>query len=63
MRLTGQMLSMGIAMLVFAVYIGHAQITPDNYSLFLRSAKTAFIIFTALCFSGIFASLSRGKVR
>lgn len=63
MRLTGQMLSMGIAMLVFAVYIGHAQITPENYPLFLRSAKTAFIISTALCFGGIFASLARGKMR
>lgn len=63
MRLTGQMLSMGIAMLVFAVYIGHAQITPENYPLFLRSAKTAFIISTVLCFGGIFASLARGKMR
>ncbi len=63
MRLTGQMLSMGVAMLVFAVYIGHAQITPENYPLFLRSAKTAFIISTVLCFGGIFASLARGKMR
>ncbi len=63
MRLTGQMLSMGIAMLVFAVYIGRVEITPENYPAFLRSAKCAFIIFTALCFGGIFASLARGKVR
>jgi MFS family permease len=63
MRLTGQMLSMGIAMLVFAVYIGRVEITPENYPLFLRSAKTAFTIFTVLCFGGIFASLSRGRVR
>lgn len=63
MRLTGQMFSMGIAMLVFAVYIGRVQITPENYPLFLRSVKCAFIIFAALCFGGIFASLARGKVR
>jgi len=63
MRLTGQMLSMGIAMLVFALYIGRAQITPENYPAFLTSAKTAFAIFAVLCFGGIFASLSRGKVR
>lgn len=63
MRLTGQMFSMGIAMLVFAVYIGRAEIGPDNYQLFLTSAKTAFIVFTALCFAGIFASLARGRVR
>jgi len=63
MRLTGQMMSMGIALLVFAVYIGRAEITPENYPFFLRSAKTAFIIFTTLCFGGIFASLARGKMR
>jgi len=63
MRLTGQMLSMGIAMLIFAIYIGKIQITPQYYSLFLTSIKTAFIIFAVLCFVGIFASLARGKVR
>jgi len=63
MRLTGQMFSMGVAMLVFAVYIGRAEITPENYPAFLTSAKTAFMIFTAVCFGGIFASLARGKVR
>ncbi len=63
MRLTGQMFSMGIAMLVFAVYMGRAEITPENYQLFLTSSKTAFIIFTALCFAGIFASLARGRLR
>jgi MFS family permease len=63
MRLTGQMLSMGIAMLVFALYLGRAQIKPENYPAFLTSAKTAFIIFAILCFGGIFASLARGKVR
>ncbi|MFX0207129.1 MAG: MFS transporter [Candidatus Hodarchaeota archaeon] len=63
MRLTGQMLSMGIAMLLFAIYLGRVQITPEFYPLFLRSVHTAFIIFATLCFGGIFASLARGKVR
>jgi EmrB/QacA subfamily drug resistance transporter len=63
MRLTGQMLSMGITMVIFALSIGSARITPENYPLFLTSVRTAFIIFAALCFSGIFASLARGKVR
>jgi len=63
MRLTGQMLSMGIAMLLFSLYIGRVQITPEYYALFLRSAKTAFIIFSGLCFGGVFASLARGAVR
>jgi EmrB/QacA subfamily drug resistance transporter len=63
MRLTGQILSMGIAMLVFAVFIGRAEITPENYPAFLKSAKTAFTVFTVVCFGGIFASLARGKMR
>ena len=63
MRLIGNMLSMGIVMLMFATYIGRVQITPEYYPLFLRSMKTAFTIFAVLCFGGIFASLARGKIR
>jgi EmrB/QacA subfamily drug resistance transporter len=63
MRLTGQMLSMGLATMVIAIYIGNVPISPQYYPLFLRSEKTAFIVFAALCFAGIFASLARGKIR
>ncbi|MEW6326733.1 MAG: MFS transporter [Thermodesulfobacteriota bacterium] len=63
MRMTGQMLSMGVVMLLFAAYIGRVPITPPYYPLFLKSVKSAFVIFSALCFAGIFASLARGKLR
>jgi EmrB/QacA subfamily drug resistance transporter len=63
MRLLGQMLSMGIATLTFALFIGRVQISPDNYPEFMKSVSTAFIIFSCLCTGGIFLSLSRGKVR
>jgi len=63
MRLTGQMFSMGIAMLIFALIMGRVPITPQHYGQFLASARVAFSIFTALCFAGIFMSLARGKVR
>ncbi len=63
MRLIGQMLSMGIAMVVFSLSIGGVRMTPEYYPQFLLSMKTAFMIFSALCFGGIFASLARGKVR
>ncbi|MEM2933647.1 MAG: MFS transporter [Halobacteria archaeon] len=63
MRLTGQMLSMGIAMLIFAIYIGRVEINPAIYPQLLRSTQIAFGIFAALCFAGIFASLARGKLR
>ncbi len=63
MRTIGQSLSMGIVMLIFAVYIGGTRVTPEVYPLFLKSARVAFIIFTGVCFLGIFASLARGKIR
>jgi len=61
MRLIGQMLSMGIAMLAMSVIIGHFEIEPAVYPQFQLSVKTCFIIFTVLCFGGIFASLARGN--
>ena len=63
MRLTGQMMSMGIVMLIFAVTIGNVQITPDSYPAFLQSMHIAFLVFSLLCIVGVFASLARGKVR
>jgi len=63
MRLTGQMLSMGIVMLIIAVTMGRVAITPEYYPAFLKGMKASFIIFSALCVVGIFASLARGKVR
>ena len=63
MRLLGQMFSMGIATLLFSLYIGRVQITVEYYPVFLKSVKVAFMIFSVLCFGGIFASLARGKLR
>jgi EmrB/QacA subfamily drug resistance transporter len=63
MRLVGQMLSMGIALLLFALYIGRVEITPQAYPAFLASIKTAFAVFAVLCVGGILASLARGKIR
>ncbi len=63
MRSTGTMFSMGITMMIFAIYIGRAQITPPHYPVFLKSVKVIFAIFTILCLVGIFPSLSRGRIR
>jgi MFS family permease len=62
MRLIGQMLSMGIAALVIAWYVGEVEITPERYSSFLSAFRTGFLVFSALCGVGIFASLFRGRV-
>ena len=61
MRLLGQMLSMGIAMMIFAIIIGQVEITPANYAQFTQSLHWAFILFTIMCIFGIFFSLARGK--
>ncbi|MHB8843901.1 MAG: MFS transporter [Nitrospirota bacterium] len=62
MRLTGQMLSMGLVMVVFSIVIGRVQITPEHYPLFLRSVRILFMLSAILCAAGIFASLTRGRV-
>jgi EmrB/QacA subfamily drug resistance transporter len=61
MRLTGQMMSMGIATMVLNIFIGKASIGPENQVPFLSSVKVIFLLFGLLCFLGIFASLARGK--
>ena len=63
MRLTGQMLSMGIVMMIFAIKIGKVKITPEYFPQFMISMRSAFIVFSILCIVGIFASLARGRVR
>jgi EmrB/QacA subfamily drug resistance transporter len=59
----GQMLSMGITMVVMAVIIGRVAVTPEYFPAFLASTRIAFGIFTLLCAGGVFISLFRGKVR
>jgi len=61
MRLTGQMMSAGIAMMIFALFMGRVPIEPAVYPLFLRSVRFAFAFFAALCVAGVFASLARGN--
>lgn len=63
MRLIGQMLSMGVTMMVLAVFIGHVQIAPPVFPQLQSSIRACFVIFTVLCFGGIFASLARGQLR
>jgi EmrB/QacA subfamily drug resistance transporter len=63
MRLLGQMFSMAIVMFIFSVYIGKAQITPETYRLLLESIRMSFGVFSIICFTGIFISLGRGKIR
>jgi len=61
MRLLGQMLSMGLSLIMFALLIGNVPITPVQYPALLDSIRTVFMICTTLCFLGIFVSLARGN--
>ena len=62
MRLLGMVISMGIATLVFALFLGRVQISTESHPAFLQGLKTAFLIFSVLCFAGTFASLVRGRL-
>lgn len=61
MRLIGQTMSIGIATLIFALLLGRVQITPDQYPALLNSIHLSFIVFTAICVVGIYASWRRGS--
>ena len=61
MRLTGQLVSMGIVMLVFSVFIGQVEIQAENYDDFLSSAKLSFVILGVFGILGIILSATRIK--
>lgn len=63
MRLLGQMISMAVATVAFAIVIGRAEISPANAERFLSSARLCFGTFAALCTAGIGFSLARGRLR
>ena len=63
MRLLGQMVSMAVAMVLFSIFIGHEEISPVNYHLFLKGVKVSFLISAVLCVIGVFFSFFRGELR
>jgi EmrB/QacA subfamily drug resistance transporter len=62
MRLTGQMFSMGVAVIILALFIGKEVIAPAVFPEFIAGMKLAFLIFAILCIAGIFFSLVRGTM-
>ncbi|MBK7132111.1 MAG: MFS transporter [Bacteroidales bacterium] len=61
MRMVGQMMSMGIAMMLISLYIGKQPISPATYPGLISAMRTGFMIFSVLSVFGIFASLARNK--
>ncbi|HOT06916.1 MAG: putative transporter [Methanosaeta sp. PtaB.Bin039] len=62
MRLLGQMTSMSLAMLIFALYMGRVEIVPEYYERFLDATRAAFLLFSMLCAAGVATSLARGDM-
>jgi MFS family permease len=60
MRLSGQMLSMAVAMLLLAAFVGRVAITPVHREPLVAAIRAAFAVFGSLCVLGTFASLARG---
>jgi EmrB/QacA subfamily drug resistance transporter len=58
MRQFGMMVSMGIIMVLFSVFIGRVEITPQYYDAFVKSARIAFAVYAVSSFLGTFASLA-----
>jgi len=63
MRLLGQNMSMGMVMMVLALYLGSQPVGAGTRVEFLRSMHVTLWIFSALGVLGVFASLARGRVR
>jgi MFS family permease len=61
MRLVGQMLSMGVASLVLAVFVGPEVVGPGRAADFVAGMRAAFALYALLCVAGVFASLARGR--
>ena len=63
MRASGQMLGMGIVMIIFSLFIGATQITPEYYPEFLVSVRVAYITFAAISLGGIFSQLAGMRLK
>lgn len=62
-RTIGQTVSMGITSLILTLFLGNTAISSSNNPSFIHGFTVSFVVFTIMCFLGIFASLARGKVK
>jgi EmrB/QacA subfamily drug resistance transporter len=63
MRILGQLSSMALVTLVFALTIGPVEINPSNYGILNIAIRIIFTTAAIFCLPGIVLSLARGKVR
>jgi hypothetical protein len=63
MRVVGQTFSMAFALLLLSLILGRVAVSPETADRFMSAMRTSFVVFSALCLVGTFASLARGNVR
>jgi len=61
MRLVGQSLSMGIAMMAISMQLGGVKFSADVHNELMISMRITFIICSVLCLFGVYASSVRTK--
>ncbi|MCM2268092.1 MAG: MFS transporter [Elusimicrobiales bacterium] len=61
MRITGQMFSMAVVMVLFSVFLGRVTLGPDNAARLGPAMNAGVVIFTLLSLAGVFASLKRRR--
>ena len=62
MRLVGQSVSMAIVTLMLSHFVGNVELEFASTASLINCTRVSFMVFTVLCFIGIFASLARGNV-
>lgn len=62
MRVIGQLLSMGVVAMVFALLLGPREITVSLYPELARAIRLCFAVGAACCAAGIAMSLARGRM-
>ena len=63
LRVVGQMLSMIVVTLIFALLIGRVQMTPASYAGLGESIRLSFWVMVLLCIPAAYFSLNRGNLR
>ena len=63
MRVIGQMISMIVVTLIFALVIGRVQITPASYAALGQSISLSFGVMALLCVPAGYFSFYRGNIR
>ena len=61
-RVAGQMLSMGIVTLAFALWLGAVPLDAADPQRLMATITRCFTVLAALCLPGMYFSLARGRV-